>query len=179
VPASPGPRRRRARRTDEARLVERFKRLAPQQKALRLALRPFSDANGHFDRQLWEQAFTSQEPERIVEVKAVTALFEGLVNHLVEMLRVAASLRGLDVVAGDERPTGPELFIAVGDDGGLTPNNVTVLKRLYAMRNKLQHASPGVDAGDVYDDVVLLDKTLAGFVKSCLAWLRQHGISLL
>lgn len=35
--------RRRGRTLDEARLVERFKRLAPQQKALKLAMQPFCD----------------------------------------------------------------------------------------------------------------------------------------
>ena len=33
-------------------------------------------------------------------------------------------------------------------DGGLTANQVDVLKRLYGMRNELQHASPGVQAGE-------------------------------
>lgn len=171
--------RRRGRAPDEARLVERFMRLAPQQKALALALEPFSDDNGQFDRERWDHAFTSQEPERIVAVKAVTGLYEGLVNHLVEMLHAAARLCELDVASREERPNGPELFAAVGDDGGLTPNQVEVLKRLYAMRNELQHASPGVEAGEVYDDVVLLTKTLARFARSYVEWLRQHDVSLL
>ena len=177
-PAGGASPRRRARTTDEARLVERLKRLAPQQKALQLALQPFSDDDGHFDRERWEQAFISERPERIVSVKAVTALYEGLVNHLVEMLHAAARLRGLDIAKRDERPTGAELFVAVGDDGGLTSNQVAVLKRLYAMRNELQHASPGLEAGQVYDDVVLLTKTLARFAKSYMEWLKQHGVSL-
>lgn len=172
------PRRRRGRAPDEARLVERFMRLAPQRKALTLALVPFSDDNGQFDRERWEQAFNSQDPERIVAVKAVTGLYEGLVNHLVEMLHAAARLCGLDVAAREERPNGPQLFAAVGDDGGLTANQVEVLTRLYAMRNELQHASPGVEAGEVYDDVVLLAKTLARFAKSYVEWLKQHDVSL-
>jgi hypothetical protein len=168
-----GPRRT----PEEARLIERFKRLAPQQKALLLALAPFSDDNGQFDRDQWEKAFNSREPEQIVAVTAVTGLYEGLVNHLVEMLHAAARLRGLDVATGEERPNGPGLFTAVGDDGGLTANQVDVLKRLYAMRNELQHASPGVEADEVYDDVVLLTKTLARFAKSYVEWLKQHGVS--
>jgi hypothetical protein len=172
----PGRRRRRA--PDEARLIERFKRLPPQQKALLLAIAPFSDDNGQFDRDQWEKAFNSHDPEQIVAVKAVTGLYEGLVNHLVEMLHAAARLRGLDVATGDERPNGPELFTAVGDDGGLTANQVHVLKRLYSMRNGLQHASPGIEPGEVYDAVVLLTKTLARFASSYVKWLEQHGVSL-
>lgn len=175
--AKAAPARRRGRTPDEARLVERFKRLAPQQKALKLAMQPFCDEDGRFDARTWEQAFGSQKPERIVEVKAVTGLYEGLVNHLVEMLYMAARLRGLDVAQRELRPTGPELFIAVRDDGGLTANQVDVLKRLYAMRNELQHASPGVEASEVYNDVLLLTKTLARFAKSYVEWLTQNGMA--
>lgn len=54
-------------RTDEARLVERFKRLAPQQQALLLALDPFRDDDGHPDRARWVRAFESNDPRRILE----------------------------------------------------------------------------------------------------------------
>lgn len=166
------------RKTDEARLVERFKRLAPQQQALLLALGPFRDDDGHADRARWVAAFGSDDPHRIVEVKAVTSLFEGLVNHLVERLHVSARLRGLEVARREVRPTGPALFAAVGADGGLTRSQVDVLLRLYATRNELQHASPGIEAEQVFDDVQLLQKTLKRFVQSCIAWLRRHGVAL-
>jgi hypothetical protein len=153
-------------------------RLAPQQRALNLALEQFSDDNGGFDRDLWEQAFTSTEPEQIVAVKAVTGLYEGLVNHLVEMLHAAARLCALEVAVGDERPNGPELFAAVCVDGGLTANQADVLGRLYTMRNELQHASPSVDADEVYDSIELLTKTLKRFTKSYIDWLKRHGVTL-
>jgi molybdopterin biosynthesis enzyme len=60
----------------------------------------------------------------------------------------------------------------------LTDSQVQVLKRLYSTRNELQHASPGVEAGQVFDDVQLLLKTLKRFVTSYVAWLKRHGISL-
>lgn len=167
------------RKTDVARLVERFKRLAPQQQALLLAMDPFRDDDGHADRARWAQAFASDEPRRIVEVKAVTSLYEGLVNHMVEMLHVAARLRGLDVARHTVRPTGRALFEAAGADEGLTASQVKVLKRLYATRNELQHASPGIEAGQVFDDVQLLQKTLKRFVQSVIAWLRRHDVVLL
>ena len=167
--------RSRARIPDEARLVERFRRLAPQQKALKLATGRFADQNGSFALPLWEAAFESAEPEHIVDVTAVTGLYGGLVNHLVEMLHAAARLRGLDVAKREVRATGPELFAAVRDDGGLTENQVDVLRRLYAMRNELEHASPGVEAKQVYDDVQLLLKTLARFAKSYVEGLQRNG----
>lgn len=171
-------RRRRGRTPDEARLVERFKRLAPQRDALLLAFEPFSDENGGFDRERWVEAFDSHEPHDIRDVKAVTGLYEGLVNHLVEMLYLAARLRGLDVAMREDRPSGPELFEAVADDGGLTSNQAEVLKRLYGMRNQLQHASPGVEASQVYDDVVLLTKTLGRLAKTYVEWLKRHDVSI-
>ena len=94
------------------------------------------------------------------------------------MLHAAARLRGLDVARREIRPTGPALFAAVGADGGLTDSQVAVLKRLYGTRNELQHASPGVEAGAVFDDVQLLLKTLKRFVTASIAWLKRHGVSL-
>lgn len=176
---SSSSRRRRGRTPDEARLVERFKRLAPQRAALELSFEPFSDDSGRFNRERWVDGFESHEPYDIRNVKAVTGLYEGLVNHLVEMLYVAARLRGLPVAMREDRPNGPELFEAVGVDGGLTSNQVEVLKRLYGMRNELQHASPGVEAGQVYDDVVLLTKTLGRFAKSYVEWLKQHDVTII
>ncbi len=172
-----GQRRRRA--PDEARLVERFRRLAPQLAAFKLALRPFCDDNGHFDRQRWEAAFASNDPGDIVAVAAAIGLYAGLVNHLVEMLHVAARLRGLEVTRRETKPDGPTLFAAVGEHGGLTRNQVAVLARLYAVRNALQHASPGVDVDEVYDTFVLLPKTLGRFAKSYVDWLQRHGVSIL
>lgn len=168
----------RSRASDEARVLERFRRLAPQQRALLLALEPFQDDDGQPDRARWVAAFDSDDPPRIVEVKAVTGLYEGIVNHLVEMLFAAARLRALAVAGRDGRPSGPALFDAVGADDGLTDSQVQVLKRLYGTRNELQHASPGVEAGQVFDDVQLLLRTLKRFVTSYVAWLKRHGISL-
>lgn len=140
---------------------------------------PFSADDGQFDRVRWIEAFESGAPADIVAVKAVTGLYEGLVNHLVEMLHVAAKLRGLDVARRERRPTGPELFAAVAADGGLTDKQVEVLGRLYGVRNELQHASPGIEGGEVHDAVVLLTKTLGRFVRSYLGWLQRHGIEVL
>ena len=47
------------------------------------------------------------------------------------------------------------------------------------MRNELQHASPGVAADEVYDQFVLLPKTLGRFAKSYMDWLHRHGVPLL
>lgn len=173
------PGRPRRHTPDEARLLERFKRLSPQVEALRLACTPFSGRGGQFDRLRWIEAFESGAPADIVAVKAVTGLYEGLVNHLVEMLHVAARLRGLEVARREQRPTGPELFAAVAADGGLSENQVEVIGRLYGIRNELQHASPGIEGGEVHDAVVLLTKTLGRFARSYLVWLKRNGIELL
>jgi hypothetical protein len=126
---------------DEARILERFKRLAPQRDALAVALQPFGDGKSKvFDRAAWRRAFASDDPETIVAVTAVTGLFE---------------------------------------DGGLTANQATVLLRLYRTRNELQHASVDVEADQIHDDIVLLQKTLGRFAKSYVEWLERHDIWLL
>jgi hypothetical protein len=164
---------------DEARIVERLTRLAPQRAALRLALRPFLDTSGQFDPAEWARAFTSPEPADILAVKSVTGMYETLVNHLVEMLHVAARLRGLEIARHDVKPSGPALFAAVQADGGLSANRADVLMRLYALRNQLQHASPSLEAEQVHVAVMLLGRTLGGFAQAYVGWLETHGIRLI
>ncbi len=163
---------------DEARILERFKRLAPQRDALAVALRPFLDADEQFDRVAWAKAFASDDPQTIVAVTAVTGIYEGLVNHLMEMLHVASRLAGLHF-DGEGKPAGPTLIEAVRSDGGLSANQATVLLRLYRTRNELQHASLNVEAAQVHDDVVLLQKTLGRFASSYVKWLERHDVHLL
>jgi hypothetical protein len=148
---------------DDARIVRRFKRLGPQRDALAIALRPFRDDAGELDRRAWAAAFDSSDAAAILAVTPVTGLFEGLVNHLMEMLHAAARLVGLDVARGPQRPSGRALAHAVRDDGGLTANQADVLVRLYELRNELQHASIDVKADQLFDGIVLLQKTLARF----------------
>jgi hypothetical protein len=171
-------RERRRLSPDEARILERFKRLAPQRDALAVALLPFCDSTGSFDRAVWTRAFASDDPQTIVAVTAVTGIYEGLVNHLMEMLHVASRLAGLHF-AGEGKPAGPALVEAVRSDGGLSVNQAAVLLRLYRTRNELQHASLDVEAAQVHDDVVLLQKTLGRFASSYVKWLERHDVQLL
>jgi uncharacterized protein YutE (UPF0331/DUF86 family) len=163
---------------DEARILARLKRLPGQQRALALALRPFSDEQGRFDLKRWNIAFASDDAEHIYHVFGVTGAYQALVNHLVEMLHIGARLAALEIARGERTPPTPALIDAVRDDEGLTANQAEVLKRLYRTRNELQHASLEVQAEDVYDDVVLLQKALARFAKSYVQWLEAHGAQL-
>lgn len=175
--ASPGDRRRAA--GDEARIRARFKRLGPQRRALIVALRPFSDDQGRFDRRMWTEAFTSGEPETIYRVVGATGTFERLVNHLNGMLVAGARLAQLPVTRGPHAPSAPSVIDAVKDDGGLTANQAEVLIRLNRTRDRLQHASLDVDAEELHADIELLLKTLHRLVASYVAWLERHDIQLL
>ncbi len=134
---------------------------------------------GRFDAKSWAIAFVSDDAEDIYHVFGVTGAYQALVNHLVEMLQTGARLAGLDVVRGDQKPSAPRLIDAVKADKGLTANQAEVLKRLYRTRNDLQHASLDAQADEVYNDIVLLQKTLARFARSYMRWLDGHGAQLL
>jgi hypothetical protein len=164
---------------DEARIRARFKRLGPQRRALVVALRPFSDDQGRFDRRVWAEAFASGEPETIYQVVGATGTFERLVNHLNGMLAAGVRLVQLPVARGQDAPSAPCVINAVKDDGGLTANQADVLIRLSRMRNRLQHASLDVEADELHADIELLLKTLQRLVASYIAWLERHDIHLL
>jgi len=162
---------------DEDRIIDRFKRLGRQRRALQVTLRPFGDGE-RLDPREWEQGFTSADPEVIAQVVAVTGAYQMLVNHLMEMLQAAGRLAGLEACRGNTRPSGPDLIKAVVSDGGLTDHQMDVLLRLYRTRNALQHSSPGVQANDLREDIELLQKTLVRFVKSYLDWLKRYEVHI-
>jgi hypothetical protein len=164
---------------DEARIRARFKRLGPQQQALIVALRPFSDDQGRFDRYKWEQAFMSNEPAVIHQVVGVTGMFERLVNHLNGMLVAGARLTRLPVTRADAAPSAPAVIYAVRNDGGLTTNQAEVLIRLNRTRNRLQHASIDLHADELHADIELLVKTLKRLAGSYVTWLAHHDVHLL
>lgn len=62
---------------DVARIRQRLARMAPQTKALQLALARYHDDAGSFDLGLWEEAFTSDDPQTINHVVEVTGGYEG------------------------------------------------------------------------------------------------------
>ncbi len=169
----------RPRNSDVARIRTRFMRLGPQQRALIVAIRPFNDDQGRFDRRKWEEAFISSDPETIHQVVGVTGTFERLVNHLNGMLEAGARLAQLPVMGGQDAPSGPAVINAVRDDGGLTANQAEVLIRLNRTRNRLQHASFDVQADEMHADTELLLKTLKRLVTSYVKWLARDGIQLL
>lgn len=164
---------------DEARIIDRFKRLGPQKQALGVTLRPFSDDEGRFDLAGWERAFSSDDPETIAKVVAVTGAYQLLVNHLVEMLQAAGRIAGLSVCQTETKPSARALLNAVKADGGLTANQVNNLMRLYRTRNELQHSSLDVQADQVHADIELISKTVGDFVKSYLSWLERYDVQIL
>ncbi|MEJ7797860.1 MAG: hypothetical protein WKF42_05110 [Solirubrobacteraceae bacterium] len=163
---------------DVARIRRRLARMSPQTKALRLALARYRDDGGEFDLGRWEAAFTATDPQVINEVLGVTGGYEGLVNHLMEMLHAGASLAGLPV-ARQRRPQAPMLIAAARTDGCFSEHQADVLTKLNRTRNRLQHNSPGVPADEVHQRLELLLKTLPGLLRSYVTWIEGHGLQLL
>ena len=64
------------------------------------------------DLGLWEEAFTSNDPQTINHVVEVTGGYEGLVNHMVEMLRSGAALAGLRIAQRRQGLPVPDLIAA-------------------------------------------------------------------
>lgn len=164
---------------DVARIRQRLARMAPQTKALQLALARYHDDAGSFDLGLWEEAFTSDDPQTINHVVEVTGGYEGLVNHMVEMLRSGAALAGLRIAQRRQGLPVPDLLAAARDDGCFTDGQADVLIGLNRTRNRLQHNSPGVPADEVHERVELLLKTIPRLLRSYVIWMSRHGIQLL
>ncbi|MGH2845540.1 MAG: hypothetical protein ACRDL0_05890 [Thermoleophilaceae bacterium] len=159
----------------ESSIRRRLIRISAQRRALQLAVTRYADDEGRFDLGRWTEAFESAEPETINHVVEVTGGYQMVVNHLVEALRTGAGLAGLEV---GRPPSGPGLIAAVRDDGGLTRAQAEALTELYRNRNRLQHASPDIQADEVHEQVELLLRTLPRLVGSFVAWLSRHDVEL-
>ena len=164
---------------DVARIRQRLSRMSPQTKALRLALARYADDHGTFDLSLWEEAFTSDDPRAINHVLEVTGGYEGLVNHLMEMLHTGAALVGTPAAQRGRRTPAPDLIAAVTADGCFRANQADALMRLNRTRNRLQHNSPGVAADEVHQRLELLLKVMPRLLSSYVAWMQRRGVQLL
>lgn len=168
---------RRAR--DESRIRQRLTRMSAQRRALQLAVARYADEEGRFELARWTEAFESSEPKIINQVVEVTGGYQMLVSHLAEMLRTGAKLAGLEVVRGEYAPSGPALIAAVREDGCLTQKQADALTELYRTRNRLQHASPDIQADEVYEQVTLLLRAVPRLLTSFVTWMSRHDVELL
>jgi uncharacterized protein YutE (UPF0331/DUF86 family) len=161
------------RETGVARIRQRLTRMAAQRRALQLAVARYADDEGQFDLTRWTEAFESANPATINQVVEVTGGYQMLVNHLIEALRTGATLAGM---AG--RQSGRELIAAIRDDGGFSPGQAEVLVALYRTRNRLQHASPDIQADEIHDQVTALLRAFPRLVRSFVDWMARHDVGL-
>ena len=161
-----------------ARIRRRLVRMAPQTKALQLALARYRAASGQLDPQLWADAFASNEPQTINQVVEVVGGYVGLVNHMLEMLRSGTKLAGLLAVRDQPSASVPEVIEAARRDGCFTDTQANTLKQLNRTRNRLQHNSPGVPADEVHERVELLMRTMPRLLSSYLDWMARRGVPL-
>ncbi len=154
------------------RMSSKLERLAAQRKALRKAINQFGES---FDAKTWREAFDSADADDINRVFTVTGGYLALVNNTAEAIKTGTKLSGL-------QPTPslglPGIIGAIRADGGFTDQQAKTFIELYRTRNRLQHASPDIDADEVRTQVRLLLNHLPRFIKSYLTWLAKHGIQV-
>jgi hypothetical protein len=154
------------------RMNSKLERLGAQRKALRKAINQFGE---DFDAKTWSDAFDSSDADDINRVFMVTGGYLALVNNTAEAIKTGSELIGL-------QPK-PSLGLsgildAIRVDGGFTDQQAKTFIELYRTRNRLQHASPDMQADELHTQVRLLLNHLPRFVKSYIAWLAMHGIQV-
>lgn len=162
-----------ARAAELERVDSKLERLSAQRKALRAATAQFGE---DFDAKAWTEAFNSPDPEDINRVFTVTGGYLALVNNTAEAIRAGTKLTDLEPTQA--MPGLPGVIDAIRADGGFTSGQAETFTDLYRTRNRLQHASPDIEADEVRRQALLLLRHLPGLVESYLAWLGQHEVEL-
>ena len=78
----------------------------------------------------------------------VTGDHSAVLNAYVEILKASAGARLIGLLPY-RRPHASQVFEAVVADDGLTEAQATLLKELYVLEGRLEHASPDVNAEEV------------------------------
>lgn len=164
----------RALAAEKARLARRLQSIEKHRAALELAIEQNFEA---FTEGSWREAFESVAPHDANRTIVVTGDHSAILNSYVEILRAAAGSRLLQLLPY-RRPRAEEVFAAIEADGGLSARQVTTLNQLYKLEGRLEHASPDVDADEVFQAIELLRRELPSLIKSAQAWLADHDIDL-
>ncbi len=172
-PNTPGRLNPKALEVEQARLAAFFVSIAKHRRALELAIA--EGFGGDLDPAEWRASFDSTDPHDALRTMAVTACHSAILNSYVEVLRASAGARLLGL-SPHRRPHAAQVFEVVQADGGLTANQAALLSEIYVLEGRLEHASPDVDAGEVYEAVERLREALPSLVESARNWLRGHGI---
>jgi len=160
---------------EQARLGRFFQTINKHRKALDLAIE--ESFGGELDPAEWRAAFDSVEPRDANRTMVVTGDHSAVLNAYVEILKASAGARLIGLLPY-RRPHASQVFEAVVADDGLTEAQATLLKELYVLEGRLEHASPDVDAEEVRAAVERLRQALPGLIESTRTWLRRHGVEL-
>jgi uncharacterized protein YutE (UPF0331/DUF86 family) len=162
-----------ARAAQVDRIASKLDRLPVQRRSLIAAMRAFGD---DFDRGDWSVAFESVEVADVHRVLLVTGSYLAIVNNTIEAVKVGVDL--VQVKPADGQRGASAIIDAIRRDGGVSPEQAESFKKIYGIRNALQHASSEVQAAEVHRHVKLLLRHLSGFVASFTSWLARRGVEL-
>lgn len=160
---------------EQARIAAFFKSIEKHRRALDTAIA--ESFGGKLNRSAWRSAFESSEPHDAIRTMVVTGSHSAVLNAYVEILRASAGARIIGLLP-HRRPHADQVFEAVRADGGLTDDQASMLRRLYILEGRLEHASPDVDADEVCEAVERLREALSGLIENTRNWLAGHGVEL-
>jgi hypothetical protein len=127
-----------AQRAEEARLARYFRSIAKHAAALRLAVD--ESFGGELDAPSWRNAFDSSDPTDTLRTVAVTDSYSAVVNACVEILKAASGARLLGLLP-HRRPHAGQAIKAAQEDGGLTPDQATLVNNSYVLEGVLHEPS--------------------------------------
>lgn len=160
-------------KAEEARLIRRIQSLEIHRAGLDRAVEPFGGAK--LDRQLWQQAFDSDDPGVVVARNGLTGCYSAVVNAYVEVLKAGAHLAGL---TSHKRDHTREAIDRARDDGAITKQQAAYVHELFRFEGRVEHFSPDIRADEVREAVELLRAEASGLIEAAVIWLERHGVRI-
>jgi uncharacterized protein YutE (UPF0331/DUF86 family) len=147
----------------------RFKRIGVDRRALGNALSKFAD------RDAFDRAWSSEDPEDVNLVAAVERAYENLINALNEVIDLAEGEAIRRGEMGGPETQGASRWERVHAAGLTSKRRFEEMRRLSGMRRVLQHGYAGTSGTgpDAYDAAEDLLQALPGVVRDLERWVNR------
>jgi hypothetical protein len=153
----------------KGRLLVRLADLPRHQRTLDAAVELFQP---EFDRELFLEAFASEDPAELAKANQVQAAFENTHNHLVGLAEGIVEFKGWS----PDRLDAPTVLRKLKENAVITEAQRKALHDAQVVRSGVQHDYPEANGADLREAVIAVQTHSSAYVEAVIAFLVDEGV---